>query len=54
MILKTKLKFLDDLLIKNKSKKIFIKDSYSSNNLNELKKKFNYIVSLLIKKNLKK
>ena len=54
MILKTKLKFLDDLLIKNKSKKIFIKDSYSSNNLNELKKKFNYIVSLLIKKKFKK
>ena len=54
MILKNKLKFLDDLLIKNESKKIFIKDSHYSYNLDQLKEKFNYIVSLLIKKKFKK
>ena len=54
MILKTKLKYLEDLLIQNKSKKFFIKDYHTSNNLSQLKEKFNYIVSLLIKRKFKK
>ena len=51
--MKSKFKYLDDLLVKNNSKNFFIKDSYSSNNIKQLKEKFNYLVSLLIKKNLK-
>ena len=54
MIFKTKLKYLEDLLIKNKFKKFFIKDYHTSNNLSQLKEKFNYIVSLLIKRKFKK
>lgn len=52
--MKSKLKYLDDLLKKNNSKSFFIKDSYSSNNIKQLKERFNYLVNFLIKKNFKK
>ena len=42
MILKTKLKYLEDLLIQNKSKKFFIKDYHTSNNLSQLKENLLY------------
>ncbi len=54
MISKSKLIYLEDLILKNKLKKFFIKDSYSLCNLNQLKKKFNYLVSMLIKKKFEK
>ncbi len=54
MISRQKLNYLDHLLIKNNSKKFLIKDSNGSNNLRQLKERFNFIVDLLLKKNFKK
>ena len=54
MILKNKIKYLDHLLLKNNSKNFLIKDSNTSNNIRQLKEKFNYLVNLLLKKKFKK
>ena len=50
MISKKTFEYLDHLLIKNYSKKFLVKDSKGSNNLKQLKERFNYIVNLLLKK----
>ena len=54
MISKNKIKYLDHLLLKNNSKNFLIKDSNTSNNIRQLKEKFNYLVNLLLKKKFKK
>ncbi len=54
MISKKTFEYLDHLLIKNYSKKFLVKDSKGSNNLKQLKERFNYIVNLLLKKDFKK
>mgnify|MGYP001386355101 CR=1 FL=1 len=43
MILKNKIKYLDHLLLKNNSKNFLIKDSNTSNNIRQIKEKFNYL-----------
>ena len=54
MILKNKIKYLDHLLLKNNFINFLIKDSNTSNNIRQLKEKFNYLVNLLLKKKFKK